>query len=285
MPTIVLFCLVIASAKTFGKDQTDTATQSEIIYRVKSQTSYPDSEEVVLDYVIENHSKAIMVVVSHGLDRIKLYGPDGTPVRPYPYRPSGMGSRMYVINCFPPDGRCTGSLNLSALFPFPIPGKYRCVLTRRIYLLNSADMPDTKNLIDNDYYGTPFEVTAKEIEFRVEKPTSPERKSPKVDPSNGLFEPGFEYNPMESKKYPLRGEGHYRPPNQDATKTETLSLAVSPSVPPLAQGAVRNKAPEAKPTVPTPSKEPAFSTPRSIIVVLIVAACGLLWLVLKRCIK
>lgn len=42
------------------------------------------------------------------------------------------------------------------------------------------------------------------------------------------------------------------------------------------------EAPEAKPTPTTPSVETASSTPWSIIVVLIVAALGLLWLLLKR---
>jgi hypothetical protein len=41
------------------------------------------------------------------------------------------------------------------------------------------------------------------------------------------------------------------------------------------------KAPQSKPT-PTPSEEATSSTPWSIIVVLIVAAAGLLWLLLKR---
>ena len=39
---------------------------------------------------------------------------------------------------------------------------------------------------------------------------------------------------------------------------------------------------EAKPSAATPSEESASSTPWSIIVVLVVATCGLLWLVLKR---
>jgi len=42
------------------------------------------------------------------------------------------------------------------------------------------------------------------------------------------------------------------------------------------------KAPETNPTEPTPGEEPTSSTPWSIIVVLIVAALGLLWLLLKR---
>lgn len=53
-----------------------------------------------------------------------------------------------------------------------------------------------------------------------------------------------------------------------------------PSSPNL-QPSPPKKAPEAKPT-PTPSEDPASSTPWSIIVVLIVAALGLLWLLLKR---
>lgn len=50
---------------------------------------------------------------------------------------------------------------------------------------------------------------------------------------------------------------------------------------PKASSSSAPKTPEAKPT-PTPSDEPTSSTPWSIIVVLIVAACGLLWLLLKR---
>jgi hypothetical protein len=42
------------------------------------------------------------------------------------------------------------------------------------------------------------------------------------------------------------------------------------------------KAPEAKPFPTKPSEEPTSSTPWSIIVVLLVAVCGLLWLLLKR---
>jgi hypothetical protein len=42
------------------------------------------------------------------------------------------------------------------------------------------------------------------------------------------------------------------------------------------------KAPETKPSLTTPSEDPASSTPWSIIVVLIVAAIGLLWLLLKK---
>ncbi len=44
----------------------------------------------------------------------------------------------------------------------------------------------------------------------------------------------------------------------------------------------QEKATETKPTLPTSSKEPPSSTSWGTIVVLIVAACGLLWLLLKR---
>lgn len=56
------------------------------------------------------------------------------------------------------------------------------------------------------------------------------------------------------------------------------------SVPPLlsAHPASVKKAAEAKPAPTTPSEEPTSSTPWSVIVVLIVAAGGLLWLLLKN---
>lgn len=56
----------------------------------------------------------------------------------------------------------------------------------------------------------------------------------------------------------------------------------APRPPPAVQPSASKKAPEAKLSVSSPSEEPASSTPWSIIVVLIVAASGLLWLLLKR---
>ena len=51
--------------------------------------------------------------------------------------------------------------------------------------------------------------------------------------------------------------------------------------PPVVKPEAPKKAPESRPAAPSPSEEPASSTPWSIIVVLIVAAIGLLWLLLK----
>ncbi len=63
---------------------------------------------------------------------------------------------------------------------------------------------------------------------------------------------------------------------------ETSTQAIQSSTPPLPaiQSETPKKSPETKST--TPSEDPTSSTPWSIIVVLIVAAIGLLWLVLKR---
>jgi hypothetical protein len=67
------------------------------------------------------------------------------------------------------------------------------------------------------------------------------------------------------------------PPRIDQKETN------APTAPPVAPNRQEPNAPEAKPTTPpTPNEEPTTSTPWSIIVVLIVAACGLLWLLLKR---
>jgi hypothetical protein len=66
-----------------------------------------------------------------------------------------------------------------------------------------------------------------------------------------------------------------------ATKTENPATAEGPPRP-VVQPTESKKAVEAKPTASTPTGEPTSSTPWSFIVVLIVAAGGLLWLVLKR---
>lgn len=62
--------------------------------------------------------------------------------------------------------------------------------------------------------------------------------------------------------------------------SDNLSTSLEHGVQVSSPPALTGMSPEAKPT--TPSGERASSTPWSIIVVLIVAGCGLLWLVLKR---
>ena len=61
----------------------------------------------------------------------------------------------------------------------------------------------------------------------------------------------------------------------------TAQASAIPTTVPALQPAPK-KAPEAKPTQVTPSEEPPSSTSWSIIVVLIVAATGLLWLLVKK---
>lgn len=107
------------------------------------------------------------------------------------------------------------------------------------------------------------------------------------------------------------GKGNYDLPNgrllltEDAPRVETLRsftptaalAALQKSDPqseqppskspttnslPIVQPPAPKKSPEAKPTVPAPSKEPTSSTPWSVIVVLIIAATGLLWLLVKN---
>jgi hypothetical protein len=69
--------------------------------------------------------------------------------------------------------------------------------------------------------------------------------------------------------------------NQRANFLNAKKDPAPTNTPPLVQPPAPKKVPEAKPAL-TPSEETTSSTPWSIIVVLIVAAIGLLWLLLKR---
>lgn len=281
---ITLFCLATAGRIcAFAQDHAALHPHNEIVYEVKCQSFYAKPGEVDLNFMIYNHSKKAMTVILGGLHRIKLYGPDGHLVRPYPYRRSELGLPLYAIECYPPGGRCESRLRLSAIFPFPIAGVYRCILTQRVYLWNSSEVPKTSDLLDNDYYGIPIDVTAKEITFRVDRPTPPNNERTKVDPQNGIDEPGLEYNAMETKKYPLRGEGRFKQIELDSLRSNALESKLSTPVEQLVlqPPTPTKKAPKTK-SEPTRSEEPTSSTPWSIIVVFIVAATGLLWLLLKR---
>ncbi|SKB09335.1 hypothetical protein SAMN02745166_05132 [Prosthecobacter debontii] len=74
----------------------------------------------------------------------------------------------------------------------------------------------------------------------------------------------------------LKGETPKETPSNEALEkpASTPVVVVQPSSPKKPDGAT--------PTTQAPSEEPTSSTPWSIIVVLIVAATGLLWLLLKR---
>ena len=63
-------------------------------------------------------------------------------------------------------------------------------------------------------------------------------------------------------------------------ESQTTETAPAPKPPPVVQPPTP-KAPEAEPTASTPSEESTSSTPWSIVVVLIVAPIGLLWLLVK----
>jgi|GEM_PF-1735355 len=65
-------------------------------------------------------------------------------------------------------------------------------------------------------------------------------------------------------------------------RTDESSQSRAPMQTAKAQPPAPNKPPEATPTATTLSEEPTSSTPWSVIVALIVAASGLLWLLLKR---
>jgi hypothetical protein len=62
--------------------------------------------------------------------------------------------------------------------------------------------------------------------------------------------------------------------------TPTQASVIPPAVP--AVPTARKKAPSTAPAPSTPSEEPTSSTPWSVIIVLIVAAIGLLWLLVKK---
>jgi hypothetical protein len=72
-------------------------------------------------------------------------------------------------------------------------------------------------------------------------------------------------------------------PHSDSTAPAASSLPRVTTLPlPSVQPPTPTKSPEAKPSTSPPSEEPASSTPWSIIAVLIVAAIGLLWLLVKK---
>jgi hypothetical protein len=83
------------------------------------------------------------------------------------------------------------------------------------------------------------------------------------------------------EKWPSPNSGYisYEPSPTSDNHTQTTP---TPKQSPVVQPPSPKQAPDTKTTVPRPSEKPILSTPWSIIVVVIVAVLGLLWVLLKK---
>ena len=85
--------------------------------------------------------------------------------------------------------------------------------------------------------------------------------------------------PVTTEPRPAQGT---LPPKYQAMNDKAQAEAAAQKSSPSVQLPAPKKSPEAKPTTSTPSEEPTSSTLWSVIVILIVAATGLLWLLVKN---
>jgi cell division septation protein DedD len=100
----------------------------------------------------------------------------------------------------------------------------------------------------------------------------------RVSRSSWLEEMGADQGEFWDKTLKATGLATSLPTIDPSTQSQTTPTSKPP---PVVQPPATKKSPEAKPA-PTPTEEPASSTPWSVIIVLIVAATGLLCLLLKK---
>lgn len=126
--------------------------------------------------------------------------------------------------------------------------------------------------------------------FEVTQSGITRRESRKIEPNgadkeefDGLFAARLK---GESPKIDLKRT--ILPKQQSATRPSSVIIAppesreATPTLPPAVQTSPPKKAPSTAPASSTPSEEPTSSTPWLVVAVLIVAAMGLLWLLLKN---
>jgi len=182
-----------------------------LVIATYAKASYPDPDAVVVNYAITNGSKnaIILTPTCGGFEylRLRLTGPDGKAVKPYPHPDRYKRRGPFIVQDYPPGAKVEDEVSLSTLFPFPEVGEYRCSLTRRLYKHNAPAVTDPHKLYSQDSYGKPVNVTAHEFSFILEKPTRPDYPRPVVDPHNNVVEPpGFEYDTLPSSKRYMVGE-------------------------------------------------------------------------------
>lgn len=149
-----------------------------------------------------------------------------------------------------------------------------------------------------------FDATAADFEQRLKSAIAPYASSRKPDLemislAEYLKQPDAPWRAVDATgQFNLRNQ-HQRPDEQERLKQAghlTRSAAVSglstntstttqpaptPKPPPAVQPPTPKKAPSSSPAMP-PNEEPTTSTPWRIIIIVITAACGLLWLWFKR---
>jgi len=263
---LLIFQLFLARSVFLAQN----ATAGGILYETGAQPSYSDPEQVELEWWIVNKSPNA-IVVPWGMNRIKLIGPDGNPVSPYPHHVSGRNTRSFGIYCYPPGGRHEQKMRLSSIFPFPLEGEYRCILTQRVYQWNAPEAPEDKKLYDDDYFGTPVDLTAHEVRFRVNSPSNPERLKPKLITDPDVVLSADQFNGMGTTKFPPLGERRFwKPAPESAGWKKLIAPLFSTGLPTSETGT-------------TNAHSPAFSSWSILALVLLGLSMALaLWWVKQR---
>lgn len=242
---VSFFGMVISDAETVKSEIEGLELE------VTCPSSFAFSTDCVIDYTLEMRTNRDLKIVMAGEDvdlELRLICPNGEVLTPFPY-PKGH-YLMFYMKGLEQGKKQKFNVRVYPFFPLKLAGEYRCVLTRTVY---EAEIPPRKRknpLIE----GKEVKISSPEFRFRIEK----------IDPSYVA--------PWETA----------HPTAVDSGSTTTPPSQPAPALPPTVKPSPQPYAPKTtEATKPSISGELA-STPRLVWSVVILAAIGLLWLLLKK---
>ncbi len=255
MKSICLILGIVLSAQHLKADEmlADTSTKGGLTLTVKYSPAYQTTGDVWIEYLISNAAGQEIRAYKANPEtfdmRIELIGPEGERLPMIEELPGSIprgGSRHHLIvgNAESP---FRSTVNLSRYYELKNIGRYRCRISKTCYITESGWKQRSSALKP----GSPVQVDSNEFGFEVK-----------------AIDEVYAVNLKKAEE--LR--------SRLASSNESVTQAVKLEVPSIS----KTMASEAKPAVSSTSEEPTSSTPWSILVVLIVAALGLLWLLLKR---
>jgi len=235
-----------------------SSSRDGVTFVAKYLPSYRSTGEVWVEYSIINESDRELRAYKANPEtfdmHIELFAPNGDHLLLVEDLPGSIprGGSRHHIAIGGKDSPFQSSVNLSRYYELKSPGRYRCRIRKTCYVTESGWEQRSSSLKP----GPPTQVSSEEFVFEVLEIDKAYEESLKkaAELRNRLT------------KLAEQSAQDQIPAKMEARSPSSKSVKVS----------------ETKPTAATPSEEPTSSTPWSVIAILIVAAIGLLWLLLKN---
>lgn len=172
---VSLFVIRSAAFAGIGAEMQDKSevesTSAGVTLKVKCLPTYATNRDVIVNYSIVNNGKRIVKMIhANGIHdvHLELTGPDGKRITAFHDIGGddlfgGQFKRFYVDALEENEEGSGDPLELFLFYPLNLPGEYRFIMTKRIYLQDTLDS-ERRSILRP---GVPVDIVAPELRFRI----------------------------------------------------------------------------------------------------------------------